>query len=807
MKLSSERGERMRRLRIVAALVVLLVSAAALAELNIPLMVIERQGEHRNEQPVTSGVPLPEGLTKDVSKLRLVDEMGSEVPCQFTPTVRWGRDQSIRWVLLDFQASVPGFSMRPYFLRDEPARPIENPVTVKEDKDRIFVTTGPLCFAVRKKGFNLIDEAWLDETGLGVFDDGNRIVAPSSFSGPVLWSNFPNLPVYRRYLASNDQDCRVTVEEAGPMRVVIKAVGRHLPDEPAGPEDKLLDYVIRIHAYRGQSYLRVVYSAECKQGKAIHSFSPVDRWHVAVNPQLGEELNYRFGTEGAHLTGTFGGNDRAWLVCDSADHYLVGGAAYHNSTAGVKEGHALSTKPARLGFVDLSGPKRGVMIAVRWFWQNYPKGLFVYKNGSVQAALWPSFVRKTSTVTGYSGDRKANFFPGVSKTHELLIYFHGPEGTERLAEVNAFLQKPLFARPQPSWYCEKTRAFGKLASSNPDLYPQHLRWIVEAYDHFFELNRRAMLNYRHYVRGIDAYGMFNFGDCVNHINDNRRDKVGEFHDPSDIHWANIYYGFPHAMIVQFARTGNLDMLEMAEQSSIHLQDVDTHCWHPDPNFIGAPRYSAGPDHVRIYGQGDPVYTSNTYNHYKNQSLFERFWLLGDRRALEMGLLSADFARRHKTDAISQSRSIGHGIVGLLAAYETTLDTSYLDAAKAIVERTRSFRRSSSGAWIDGIALEGHRAWYELTGDTQAIKTVLGGVDAALEKDDLAGAILHAFGFAHGQTGDDKYLDAGIRGLLHNARGRNTRMIGFGNQFRSTGYLFWYLTKDLPKKENVPVLKW
>jgi hypothetical protein len=783
------------------------VACQADGGLNVPMMVVERHGVDRTNQPVTSGVPLPEGALRDVSKLRLVAGDGREVPCQFTPTVHWFRDRSVRWVLLDFQTSVPAYSMRPMFLRDDgPARAIENPIAVEQKEGRIVITTGPLRFAVRKKRFGLIDEAWLDESGAGNFDDAHRIVVPGKFNGPVIWSNWPNLPAFRKYHASNDADSSVTVEEAGPMRVVIKAVGRHLPDKPADANDKVLDYIIRIHAYRGLSYLRVQYTAQCKQGESINRFTPLDRWHVGVIGQLGKELTYEFATEGAPVLGTFGKSDRAWLLCESANDYEIGGAAYHGSTAGKLTGKAGSIRNPRLGYVDLRGERKGIMIGLRWFWQNYPKGLFVHPDGAVHAALWPSLVRKSSTVTGYTGDRKANFFPGVSKTHELVVYLHGPGGRKHFDGVHAFLQRPLFARCEPSWYCEKTRAFGRLASSDPSLYPTELRWVVAAYDHFFEQNRRAQVRYRDYVRGIDAYGMFNFGDCVNHVEDNRRDKIGERPDPSDIHWANNYYGYPHAMLIQFARTGNLDMLEMAEQSSTHLQDVDTHCWHPNPRFIGAPRYSAGPDHVRIYGGGSGVYTSNTYNHYKNQSLFERFWLLGDRHALDMGLLSAGFARTHKTNAISQSRSIGHGIVGLLSAYETTLDPSYLAAAQSIIERTRNFRRSGSGAWIDGIALEGHRAWYEITGDRKAVETVLGGVDAALAKRDLAGAILQAMAFAYGQTGEARYRDAVVKGLLRNARGRNCRMISFGNAFRSTGYAFWYLTKDLPKRETVPLLE-
>ena len=302
----------MKRLIWTGVIVLASCGVALAAGLNVQLTVTERHGENRVAQPVTSGVPLPEGAYKDVSKLRLVDVDGVEVPCQFTPTVKWFRDQSVRWVLLDFQASVPAFSARPFQLRDDgPAKPVDRPVQVAEDADKITVDTGAMRFTVLKKGFNGIDEAWMKVKQADGTMAGQQIVKPSAFRGPVLWSNFPNRPAYRKYYASKDTDCKVTVEVKGPMRVAIKAVGRHLPDKSEGPDDKLLDYTIRLHAYRGQSFLRVVYSAECKQGKAIGNFMPVDRWHFAINGDLGKELTYDFGTEGAPVIGTFGKQDRA----------------------------------------------------------------------------------------------------------------------------------------------------------------------------------------------------------------------------------------------------------------------------------------------------------------------------------------------------------------------------------------------------------------------------------------------------------------------------------------------------------------
>lgn len=799
--------------RVVGAALLLVLCQAAWAKLDVPLLVAERDGEHRTTQPATSGVPLPAGAftAKDIAKLRLVGLDGKEIPCQFTPTVLWPNDRSVRWVLLDFQVPAGAYTCKPVFLRDDgPAQPIDKPIVVTEESGRILVTTGPLRFAVKKSSFNLIDEAWLDDTGGGQFDDAHRVVAPGRGGGPWLWNNGASQAAFRSYAALNDVDCQVTVEEAGPMRVAIKAVGRHLAHKPtSAPEDRLLDFVVRIHAYRGQSYLKVHYVAECRQGTSIGQCSPVDKWNLVVPATLGkpEELTYRFGTEGTNVEGTFGRQDRAWLLCESPDRYELGGAAYHHSTTGVLEGRAMATEPHRLGFVDLSGKDFGVMIGVRWFWENNPKGLIVGADGSVQAALWPSLGRKTPISTGFVNERRANFFPGMSKTHELVLYFHGATKLGRLNEVYAMLRRPLFAMAEPSWYCEKTRGLGKMPSSDPTLYAADKRWIVTNYDHFFEQNRRALLECRKFSYGIDAFGMFNFGDTVNHVEDGRRDKVGDRPDRTDVHWDNNYYRFPHCYIAQFARTGNLDMLELAEQASTHLQDVDILCWSPNAGFAGAPRYSAGLDHIRMNGSGDGVYQSDTYNHYKNQSLFERYWLLGDRRALDMGVISADYARGRKTAGLSQSRSIGHAIIGLLTAYETTLDPSYLAAAERIIENTRSFRKSGSGAWQDGIALEGHQMWYELTGDRRAIETVLGGVDAALAKRDLAGSLLQSVGFAYGQTGDEKYLTALVKGFNNNVRGRRTTSIDFGNSFHSTGLALWYLTEKLPKKEDVPVLKW
>ncbi len=64
--------------------------------------------------PVTCGVPFPRGMIASTDGLRVEDARGRAVPCQFEITATWLADQSIRWLLLNFNASPAGeYSWRP----------------------------------------------------------------------------------------------------------------------------------------------------------------------------------------------------------------------------------------------------------------------------------------------------------------------------------------------------------------------------------------------------------------------------------------------------------------------------------------------------------------------------------------------------------------------------------------------------------------------------------------------------------------------------------------------------------------------
>ena len=775
------------------------VTGALAAGLDVPLTVEERAGVRRAKEPVAGGVPLPRGAVKGVGILRLVDEAGAEVPAQFTKLATWWSDGSVKWVLVEFQADLAPGSLRVWHLQDGGEGPARaSYLRAEKTAEGVTVDTGRLKFTVKTAGFNLFDKVWLDESGKRAYDEDHLVA--SGGGDLVVASSFPNRADYVPYRASKHGGTAVEIEEAGAVRTVVKVTGAHASE--AG--EKMLDYTLRIHAYNDKSYLKLVYTVECRQG-ALNAFVPVDRWTVRVVPDFADELmlNYTFGTEGAPVSGELRRRDRrAFLYQDSSDHYFIGGRAYHGSRSGVLEGHGKSTKPFQLGWADLSGATDGVTVGVRHFWQLHPKALEVSPKG-INLHLWPNFATKVPLVSGEYGERRARFFGGMAKTHEILVYFHG-EKSDR-AGAWAFLQRPLFAQCPTAWYCQGTRVHGRLADADTNSFKPEFRDDVRRFDRHMRKSLENLLARRDFNRGRDQYGLFNFGDHINYVDEEKRDKHGEVAGGPNVHWDNNYYRFPHLMFVQFLRTGDLDFLDMALEANGHLADVDTVSWPAE--HAGAARYCAGPDHVRIVGEhlrAANVYASNTFNHFKIESHFDRYHLTGDRRALEVGLRGAQYALRKGKGALSQQRSIGHGVFALLAGYEATGEKKYLAAAKKIAMSTKD----GIGA---GIAADGARSFYEATGDEdargRAVNMARQFLGRAKDKPGLVGGdAIQAVAFAYGRTGEERFLDATLESLRDLVgRGPARDVHGFALSHSGVHYALWFLT-NLPRDEAPPKIE-
>ena len=150
-----------------------LVGTALLAVVPVPLAaaavdlsVIERQGVGRRGEPVTFGVPLPEGALRSAEQVRLLRD-GKEVPTQFRATGLWYPDRSIRWLLVDFQTDIEAGSRQDYILEhsDGVAPRAKPPASIRiaESDDAFSVDTGSASFRIGKRAFDLFEEVRLGD--------------------------------------------------------------------------------------------------------------------------------------------------------------------------------------------------------------------------------------------------------------------------------------------------------------------------------------------------------------------------------------------------------------------------------------------------------------------------------------------------------------------------------------------------------------------------------------------------------------------------------------------------------------------
>jgi hypothetical protein len=803
-------------------------AAPAGAKLWVPLTIEERAGVARADEPVTGGVPLPEGLIEDEGKLALLGPDGKPVPAQFTAASRWWPGKSLKWVLVDFQASLPAGGKAVYRLTETAGNPAPaTPVAVKLDGGVATVTTGRLKLVVKRGGFNLFDEAWVDETGAGKYEEPNRIVK-SHGGGVQLFSAWASNPAYKAYSAANDPDVTLEVEEAGPMRAVLRVAGKHLSKDDLAGDPHLLDFVCRINCYAGSSQVRVTYTMSCRQGKSIAEGFPLDRAWISLPLTIdAQKRTWAAGLPGGKFIGPDApdldkllpawrkdedgaetklakflqpGLEDCWVHARGSDQIEYHGEFFRKREPLVARGKSDKAGAVTAGWLDLADEDKGLAVGIKWFWQTYPRAVKT-DPAALLVMLHANLESSPALMSGTHGPR-ANFYAGMSQTSASMFYFHGKRDAARIVGAYAGLNRPLFPAAPPSWYCEKTQAFGRLASSSPELYDAETAKLVADYDARLRKCLERMAGFRDKQWGsFESYGMFNFGDSINFIKGKRADPGDK-----DVSWDNGYYDWPHAMILQFARTGDLDYLDMAVEAEQHVGDLDMLCWHPDETMTGSNRYCDGTMHIR-WSEGG-IYASETFNHYKNLCHFERFYLTGERRSLEDGLLSAGFAMKRNGMGWGEPRSLGHGPLGVLSAWDATGEPRYFQRVKQfekeIIAATAKGARIDKGRWWQGgISLEGIRTYYERTGDEQALEALKTLAADCSAKGDFEESTLHAFAFLGAQLDKPEYTDVARKHIVKAGKNIPTRSWGFGmdfgNQLRNTGYVFWYLTKDLPKK--------
>ena len=654
----------------------LALHASTMQGKSVELTVAEPTGVPRAGWPVTSGIPLAQGELRRHTQAALLNSSGDEIPLQTEVLSRWP-DGSIRWLLVDFQTDLAPNETQQFTLQYGPQvrrawstqPPLVNSTPVPADPIVPVIETGPLRMVLSSDHFRVLDAVWLDHNGDGKFSDSERITGAEE-TGIVLVGTQGT-----RYRADLSL-ATWTIEQVGPLRACVRMDGVHRAEDGS----PMFRYVVRLHAFRGQPFLKIEYTfINDHQDALMAKFDSVELI-CSLKGDGGESIiNGQSTSKPSRLSQR---DDRQFAIDDQVSQGRAPGWAAVTSTTG------------------------GLAIGLREFWQNWPKGLQVAP-GQLRVEICPDF--PSGEYDGrplleevkhyyYLRDGVYTLKVGVARTHEMwAMLFPGEPSVDKLADFFRATEKPLLAQCSPAYVCS-TGVLGTAPPADGEKYHGYDAWMDEMFAKHLEDQENLREN-----------GMLNFGDWY----DEKKFGGG---------WGNQEYDTSHIFFVQYLRTGDRRYFDRAQQGAGHLMDVDVmhavnrhvrgldHHLDPQPGRIWTHcvghtgGYYEGADlPARIHHQRGVLHDQG---HVWIGGLADSYCLTGNRRAWDVTCLVADqVVNDCPTQYSNHIRGIGWPLNLVMTAYELTGDDRYLAAADRQWQTLKENMDPSQG-WMARLAF-GH----------------------------------------------------------------------------------------------------
>ncbi len=627
----------------------------------------------RRREPISIGVPLPQGVCRDASALTLTTTDGTPTLSQTTPLNHWP-DGSLRWVLLDFFADCTAVSPTVYRLvGSDGSIPICG-IELIESASDVTVRTGRGIYRILPQGpsFLFISERPEHDAvaiRLAVTHDNGSIDSPT-FS-------------------------RVSIEDKGPLKASITLTGE------CGDEARHLFVEVRVTFWYQTAAARISVTLRNPR-RASH---PGGYWelgdpgsvllkdvslvatlpaqpHIACSPEPGLPLTeYHLPFE---------------IVQHSS-----GGTRWNSSNHVNRDGHnppSLRGYRVRSGSSETTGLRAQPVVRCLWtggelavtvpqFWQNFPRRIEV-TDEALTVGLFPA----QQTPHELQG--------GEQKTHHVMMAF----GCDDVTDIPLdWARNPCVASASPRWYAA-TSAVPYLAPAVGDgegAYLDLVNKAISGADSFFA--KREL---------VDEYGWRNFGDLY-------ADHEAVRHTGGDalISHYNNQYDAIKGFAVHFMRTRDVRWWQLFCDLAAHVVDVDIYHTTQDKSAYNGGMFwhtahyvDAGKSTHRSYPRRSGVPGGGPANeHNYSSGLMLAYFLTGDRRyrdtvvGLAEWVLNMEDGRqtvfrwldRGDTGLASMTRSrLYHGpgrgaaysIDALLNAFTVTDDKRYLDRAELLIRR-------------------------------------------------------------------------------------------------------------------------
>ncbi|MEW9534321.1 Tat pathway signal sequence domain protein [Microbispora sp. NPDC049125] len=557
----------------------------------------------------TWGTPWPKGVVPRETTFALTAAGGAAVPVQTWPLAYWP-DGSLKWTAHAITADVPAESYT--LTAGTPAAPAE-PVTVKDEKNHVDVDTGVIKARVRKSGTELISQIWRGDVEIA---RKGRLV---NLKQDKMDESEESSTVLDRF-ESDIQ--KVTVEQSGPVRAVIRVEGRHLNKKGKA----WLPFTVRLYFYAGAESVRMlhtfVFDSEGRKdfiaGLGVRFAVPMrdatyDR-HVrfvgdgrgmlteAVKGITGLRRDPGLAVRKAQVAGTRLPDPATWdQRVTTRLQYIPEWGDYSLSQL-TSEGFTLKKRTKKgygwvgvdqggraSGFGYVGGVGGGLAFGMRDFWQRHPTRLDIRgahtDEAEVTVWLWspdagPMDMRFYHDGMGQDTypeqieglnityeDYEPGFGTpyGIARTTELTFWaLPATPAADRLAALADTVRTP----PQivnPVGHLVAAKVFGGLFGPVDRSTPA--KKAVEDHLDFLFSFYKGQVDQRHW------YGFWNYGDIMHTYDEDRR--VWRY-DVGGYAWDNSELSPDMWLWYAYLRSGRADVYRFAEAMTRHTGEVDVY---------------------------------------------------------------------------------------------------------------------------------------------------------------------------------------------------------------------------------------
>ncbi|MFV8270405.1 hypothetical protein ACNQGP_10790 [Flavobacterium sp. GT2N3] len=710
--------------------------------------------------PITIGVPFPIGELASIDHIRLINSQGKEILSQVTEVTTWKpADASVKWIWVFFFAEKSSEYTLEYDKDIQPIR-IKQPIISTNNmrpQGGITVNTGPLFFSINKLGNGFLDEVKLDLNKDGKFSSDELISsAAENKRGSFLdildesgidFSEAKINQVYRE-------------KGSGPMHVIFRVEGTYLYSKK---DNNSSPFTIRIHAYAGKSYIRVLHTLtytgvpdKHKVEKGEHSniatqgidilsedtandpgwTQPNDQisgsgltllYHLDNNQKIQTPIYESTGPTGdlkVRLVEMNGSpTDKTKVIQTGPKQNDPNGSSSPTQPISGFEAKVIQNKMAMhkaekaKGWIDISDASKGVAIGIKNFFQEYPKELEIDpKTGTITGYIWPSDIDPMSFErenTKLDGEMLGNFAQGLAKTTEFIYYFHEKTSAKDIDQVMDYSLKSPVAHASSEWYA-KSKVYGNMAPFSKK-NPEFENALQYKYDWWiFNQNWESW------------YGMFNYGDGKTY-----------YHDGKWFMWQNNEPQADFMFWTNFMRTGDAKYYYAAQNMSNHTMDVDNIHWPKKREYIGDNNesidywnYENEPKSTPYLGigrrHGNEHWTALLSAHVWVEGWIASYYLTGDVRGLDVAKMTGDtYLNRIWEDHDLRGRRLYLSILNLVEIYDATKLDKYKIELDERVQILISLQKAQGGniildryGYSQNYVAQGLHKYLQLTGDKE-----------------------------------------------------------------------------------------